>query len=320
MAKMTISALQSAMQSYVAAAKQAGAWSASNANFVGLLDKIGKQVTIDGSFNDKLPELDGDELPLGKTIEEWFIDLTLPTVYSDIATEGAKDEEPSLPTVEDVAYCYTLGRQKVKTTLPYDNFERGMISAEGAANMAAKILERLQNSYDLTKFAIKKQLLGNAIDKAVTAGAVQTLAVPADTATGEAAVKQLKSDIEAAQFAHMGNCLAGSSCLIGASPELVLYVKKGVMPSLEVDTFAGAFNREDLAVPARIKVVDDFGTPTNSSVWAILVDPRGIKLHNGYNAIRSRENADGDFINYVRHFEFTGFISKYAYIKVYKPA
>lgn len=320
MAKMTISALQSAMQSYVAAAKQAGAWSASNANFVGLLDKIGKQVTIDGSFNDKLPELDGDELPLGKTIEEWFIDLTLPTVYSDIATEGAKDEEPSLPTVEDVAYCYTLGRQKVKTTLPYDNFERGMISAEGAANMAAKILERLQNSYDLTKFAIKKQLLGNAIDKAVTAGAIQTLAVPTDTATGEAAVKQLKSDIEAAQFAHMGNCLAGSNCLIGASPELVLYVKKGVMPSLEVDTFAGAFNREDLAVPARIKVVDDFGTPTNSSVWAILVDPRGIKLHNGYNAIRSRENADGDFINYVRHFEFTGFISKYAYIKVYKPA
>lgn len=319
MAKMTISALQSAMQSYVAAAKQAGAWSASNDNFVGLLDKIGKQITIDGSFNDKLPELDGDELPLGKTIEEWFIDLTLPTNYSDIATEGAKDEEPALPTVEDVAYCYTLGRQKVKTTLPYDNFERGMISAEGAANMAAKILERLQNSYDLTKFAIKKQLLGNAIDKAVAAGAVQTLAVPSDTTTGEGAVKQLKSDIEAAQFAHMGDCLAGSDCLIGASPELVLYVKKGVMPSLEVDTFAGAFNREDLAVPARIKVVDDFGTPTNSSVWAVLVDPRGIKLHNGYNAIRSRENADGDFINYVRHFEFTGFISKYSYIKAYKP-
>ena len=329
MAKMTISGLQSAMASYVAAAKQAGAWSASNASFVGLLDKIGKQVTIDGSFNDKLPELDGDELPLGKTIEEWFIDLTLPTAFSEgsegydndaLAAEGAYDGVPALPSVQDVAYSYTLGRQKVKTTLPYDNFERGMISAEGVGNMAAKILERLQNSYDLTKFAIKKQLLGNAIDKAVTAGAVATLALPVDTSTGEAAIKQLKKDIEAAQFAHMGDCLAGSGALIGASPELVLYVKKGVMPSLEVDTFAGAFNREDLAVPCRIKVVDDFGSITNSTVWALLVDPRGIKLHNGYNAVRSRENADGDFINYVRHFEFTGFISKYAYIKAYKPA
>ncbi|MBO7715620.1 MAG: hypothetical protein J6S85_18805 [Methanobrevibacter sp.] len=320
MAKMTISGLQSAMASYVAAAKQAGAWSASTNNFVGLLDKIGKQVTIDGGFYDKLPELDGDELPLGKTIEEWFIDLTLPTAYSDVTTDGADDIVPALPSVEDVSYCYSLGRQKVKTTVPFDNFERAMINAQESANLGAKILERLNNSYELTKYAIKKQLIGNAIDKAVTAGSYANVALPVDTSTGEALIKQLKKDIEAAQFAHMGNCLAGSSCLIGGSPELILYMKKGVMPELEVDTFAGAFNREDLAVPCRIKVVDDFGTLTNSGAFAVLVDPRGIKTHNGYNALRSKENADGDFINFVRHFEVTGFISKYAYIKVYKPA
>lgn len=317
---MTISGLQSAMASYVAAAKQAGAWSTSTGNFVGLLDKIGKQVTIDGGFYDKLPELDGDELPLGKTIEEWFIDLTLPTTYSNVTTDGAEDIVPALPTVESVAYSYTLGRQKVKTTVPFDNFERAMINAQESANLGAKILERLNNSYELTKYAIKKQLIGNAIDKAVAASSFVNIAAPVDTSTGEALIKQLKKDIEAAQFAHMGNCLAGNNCLIGGSPELVLYMKKGIMPELEVDTFAGAFNREDLAVPCKIKVVDDFGTITNSGAYAVLVDPRGIKTHNGYNALRSKENADGDFINFVRHFEVTGFISKYAYIKVYKPA
>ena len=317
---MTISGLQSAMASYVAAASQAGSWSGSTNNFVGLLDKIGKQVTIDGGFYDRLPELDGEELPLGKTIEEWFIDLTLPTAFTSAATDGADDVVPMLPSVESVAYCYSLGRQKVKTTLPYDNFERAMISSQEAANVGAKVLERLQNSYDLTKFAIKKQLLGNAADKAVTAGSYANIAAPVDTSTGEAFIKQVKKDIEAAQFAHMGNCLAGSGCLIGGSPELVLYVKKGIMPELEVETYAGAFNREDLAVPCRIKVVDDFGTMTASGVYAILVDPRGIKAHNGYNALRSKENADGDFINFVRHFEVTGFISKYAFIKAYKPS
>ena len=318
MAKMTISGLQTAMASYVAAAKQAGAWSASTNNFVGLLDKIGKQVTIDGGFYDKLPELDGDELPLGKTIEEWFIDLTLPVAYSDVTTDGAQDNVPALPTVESVAYSYSLGRQKVKTTVPFDNFERAMINAQESANLGAKILERLNNSYELTKYAIKKQLIGNAIDKAVTASSVSTIAVPVDTATREAFIKQVKKDIEAAQFAHMGNCLAGANCLIGGSPELVLYMKKGIMPDLEVDTLAGAFNREDLAIPCKIKIVDDFGTMTNSSAFAVLVDPRGTKTHNGYNALRSKENADGDFINFVRHFEVTGFISKYAYIKAYK--
>ena len=320
MAKMTISGLQSAMASYVDAASSAASWTASTTNFVGLLDKIGKQVTIDGGFNDKLPELEGEELPLGKTIEEYFIDLPLPVAYTSPTADGAEDLSPSLPSVEDVAYCYTLGRQYVKTTLPYDNFERGMVDAQNSANLGAKIIERLQNSYDLTKFAMKKQLLGNAIDKAVTAGAVQTLVLPTDTATGEAAIKQIKKDIEGAQFAHMGDCLAGSNCLIGAAPELVLYVKKGVMPSLEVDTFSGAFNRADLAVPCRIKVVDDFGTLTNSTAWGLLVDPRGIKLHNGYNAVRSKENGQGDFINFYRHFEETGFISKYVFIKVYEAA
>lgn len=313
---MTISELQGAMAAYVASYKSAAAWNPSTNNFVGLLDKIGKQVTIDGTFNDKLPELDGEELPLGKTVEEYFIDLTLPTNFTSASVDGDKENEPALPTVEQVAYSYTLGRQYIKTTLPYDNFERAMIGTTETANLGAKVMERLQNSYDLTKFQTKKQLLGVAMGKAIDAEAATIVEVPSDTATGEAFIKQIKKDIEAAQFAHMGDCLAGNECLIGAAPELVLYVKKGIIPSLEVDTFAGAFNREDLAVPCRIVVVDDFGT--NEDGYALLVDPRGIKLHNGYNAIRSKENATGDFINLVRHYEFTGFISKYTYIKVYK--
>ena len=315
MAKMTVSGLKTLAQTYVAAAKQAGEWSASTNNMYGAIDKIGKMVMLDGQFIDKLPELDGEELPLGKTIEEYFIDLTLPEAYSDITTEGAKDVVPALPTVEACSYSYSLGREKIKTTVPYDNVERASRSVEDASNMIAKVLERLGNSYEMFKFAAKKQLLGNAADKAVTAGKVETIAVPVDTTTGEAFIKQIKEDVETASFAHEGG-LNGS--LIGAAPELVLYVKKGVMPSIEVNTLAGAFNKEDLAIPARIKVVDDFGTMTNTGVYAILVDPRGIKLHRDYHAIRQSENADGDFINYVDHSEHTGFISKNVFIKAYK--
>lgn len=70
MAKMTLSALQSFVTAYVDAAKQAGAWTGTTNNLFGLVDKIGKQITIDGSFEDKLPELEGEDLPFGKTIEE----------------------------------------------------------------------------------------------------------------------------------------------------------------------------------------------------------------------------------------------------------
>ena len=317
MAKMTISGLQTLTQKYVAAAKQAGTWTNSSDNLYKAVDKIGKMVMLDGQFIDKLPELDGDELPLGKTIEEYFIDLTLPEAYGNITTAAGADKAPALPTVENCSYSYSLGREKIKTTVPYDNVERAARSVEDASNMITKILERLGNSYEMFKFAAKKQLLGNAADKAVTAKLVTTIAKPVDTATSEAFIKQIKQDVETASFPNEGG-LNGS--LIGAAPELVLYVKKGVMPIVEVDALAGAFNEGRLAIPAKIKVVDDFGTMTNTGVYAILVDPRGIKLHRDYHAIRQSENADGDFINYVDHSEHTGFISKNVFIKAYKAA
>lgn len=313
MAKMTVAGLQSFVKTYVAAAKQAGAWNATTDNFLGLIDKIGKQITIDGRFNDSLPELNGDELPLGKTIEEWFIDLTLPAAYDNT---GANALAPSDPAVEDPAYSYTLGRKVIKTTQRFDNIERAALTADGAANMTAKILERLANSYSLYTYAQKKQLIGNAIDKAATAGRAEVVATPVDTETSEAFIKKVKEDVEAASFPSEDTSISGA--LIGAAPELVLYIKKGIMPTVEVEALAGAFHAENLAIPARIKVVDDFGDLTTSHAYAVLVDPRAIKLHRGYHAVREQENADGDFINFYDHSENTGFISKYAFIKVYK--
>ena len=327
MAKMTSAGLKTAMQTYVAAAKQAGAWSESNNNFAGLLDKIGKTITLEGLYNDKLPELEGAELPLGKTIEEYFIDLTLPEAFTGNNTaEGAKDIVPALPSVESVVYSYSLGREKIKTTIPYGNVERAFNSAEGAANCITDIAVKLQNSYDLTRYYEKKQLLGNAASKCLAQKAdnpdvSKSIALPTDTATAEAFIEQVKSDVEDASFAHEGGL---AKALIGATPELILFVKKGVMPTIAVKAMAGAFQKEELAIPATIKVVEDFGNVTGGTagkeVFAMLVDARGIKLHNGYNATRTSTNADGDFENVVRHFEDTGFISKYCYMKVYETA
>lgn len=311
MAKMTIEGLETFVKTYVAAGKQAGAWVSTTDNLLKLQDKVGKQITLDGSFQDKLPELSGDSLPLGKTIEEWFIDLTLPT---DFDATGADNDKPAYPSVEDVAYCYTLGRKKIKTSEPYDNVERAALTPEDAASMTGKIMERIQNSESLYEYNLKKQLLANMVDKA--AANAKVVALPDTTQNAENAIIALKEAVEDASFAHEGDSLT-STALIGASPELVLYVKKGFMPSVEVKAFAGAFQKEELAIPCTIKVVDDIPC-TDTNVWGVMVDPRGIKLHTGYKAMRSHENADGDFINYVLHTEFTGFISKYTFVRVFK--
>lgn len=321
MSKMTLSGLQSFVTAYVAAAKQAGSWSATTDNIYGLIDKIGKQITIDGTFQDMLPELEGEDLPFGKTIEEYFADLILPEDYTDPVDGNSYGVTYHKPVTETPAYSYTLGRKKLCTSRPYDDYERAALGATEAANFTAKITERLYNSESLYRYAQKKQLLANLIAKAEAASnaatLVQTIAVPTDTNTSEAFIKQIKEDVEDASFANEGHSLADT--LIGAAPELTLFVKKGVMPTVEVDALAGAFNKGDLAIPAKIKVIDDFGD-NNTNVYAMLVDTRGIKLHNGYRATRTDEHGEEDFVTFTLHSENTGFISKFTFVKVYKSA
>lgn len=316
MAKMTIAQLKQFATSYVAANKQAGAWTETRDNLYKALDKIGLMITIDGRFQDKLPELDGSELPLGKTIEEYFIDLTLPEDV-DFENAGEKALQPYLPSVGDVAYSYTLGKKVIPTTVPFNNVERAATDAGTAGDMIAKIYQRLTNSYSLWTYATKKQLLGNMAARADKAGLSEVVGVIEDTKTGEDFIKKVKSDIEGAMFAHEGGL---AKTLIGGAyaDDLILYVKKGVMPVIEVDVEAGAFNGTKVALPVQIKVVDDFGDQEN--ITAMLVDTRGVKLHRGYHAVRTQENAYGNFVNVFDHSENTGFISKHTFVKVYKNA
>ena len=143
---------------------------------------------------------------------------------------------------------------------------------------------------------------------------IQELAKPVDTETGEAVIEQVKKDLEVASDLSEGHSLNGNS--LGAVSNLKLIVKQGCIPALEVQTMAGAFHAEDLAIPADIVVVKDFGS-ADSKYWAVLMDERGMRLHNTYNATRDQVNGDGDFLNIFRHTEDTAHVSRNTFIKVY---
>ena len=320
--RMSLEKLREFATAYVNAQKQAGAWSESRDNLYKALDKIGLMITLNGRYEDKLPELDGTELPLSKTIEEYFLDLTNPENF-DFENSGENALKPYLPSVGEVSYSYTLGRKVIPTTIAYNNVERAAINAEAAGDMIANISAKLASSYKMYTFSCKKQLLGNLAAKAKSAGLYEKITAVTDTKTGGDFIKKVKTDIEGAMFANV-NCIGNDGLednekhLIGGAEasDLVLYVKKSVMPVIEVDVEAGAFNGTKVALPVRIKVVDDFGS--NKNVTAMLVDTRGVKLHRGYHAVRTQENAYGDFTNIFDHSEHTGFISKYTFVKVYE--
>ena len=114
-----------------------------------------------------------------------------------------------------------------------------------------------------------------------------------------------------------GNSINGNS--LGATEGLVLLVKQSVIPSLEVDTWAGAFQAQMVSLPAEVVVVKDFGS-CDDKVYAMLVDRRGMRLHPTFNGTFENLNGEGAFLNIFRHTEDTAFLSRNVFVHFWKEA
>lgn len=185
-------------------------------------------------------------------------------------------------------------------------------SASSGQNIKYGIVVKPVKSGDYANWA------GAVADGAVIVydGLVEELAIPVDTSTGEAFIKSIKKSVEIASDLSEGHSLNGNT-LGSAEAGLVLLLKQGVMPEVEVDVIAGAFHESKVAIPAEVKVIKDFGDNA-SGVYAMLIDARGLRLHNTYRAVRDQQNAQGDFLNMFYHTEDTAFISRNTFVKVYR--
>ena len=312
---LTIETLKTAAATYVDATKQLKSTytAVKDEDFTNCVCKIGKMATLYLPITDKLPELDGDNLPYGQIIEEYMVDQFTPEKF--VYTDKAGKRNARRATFADAVYSYPLDEQIFELGVPRTQFQRVSIGQQSFSDLVTTTISTMDSSANAWNYASKRQLIGNmATEAAKNSKLVSAIAKPTDTATGEAFIKKVKELVEIAKDMNDHN-LAGHAC--GSAPSLKLYVKQGVMPSLEVDTMAGAFNEAKLAVPAEVKTVLDFGN-ADASIYAILVDERAIKLHDDINKVTTDYTAGDDQDNFFRLLKQTGFISKYAFVHVFK--
>lgn len=364
--RLDLTSLKSALASYVASAKiDLTSLSATTDNIVGLVDTIGKIYTIDTSVYDKLPELDGEYLSFGKTVEEWQQDMTLPVSY-DNDSDGNKALKDYTPSYRPVSFSITFGRKLFPTSIPYGNIERAVHNEGQFIEIVAMITKKLEDSVSAWKYGAKRQLLGEVMSRidsanstsgstayttnstALEVGKVyrsgspvkyavamvsqeaenktfaeliasgklvelqmkQEVAIPEDSTTGEAFIKAIRNAVEKASDISEGFSFNGN--VLGAEQGLILYVKQGVEAVLDVDTMAGAFHLDKVALPVEMKVIKDFGNYSGKG-YALLMDRRAVRLFEGYNATRNQENGYADRLSIFRHLEFTGHISRNAF-------
>lgn len=314
--KMTIDELKSFVKTYVLANKEAVAF-ADVKGYANMIEKIGDQVTIDGSFSNPLSILIGDDLPYGTTIEEYFQSLPMARDYADGVSQDDLWDEYSL-SFEDCAYSFSQARKKIAYTTPLGAVKEAVsLGAEAVAELTGSETKKFNDAYTNVKYTECEQAIGNAFSKAI-ATQKEVLAVPTDTETGEAFILKVKKLAEVAKARNTGNNLANS--LIGGCDKLILVVKQGVMPDVEVNTLAGAIHDNYLGLPVETITVDSFGSADDSKLWCALLDPRGIKVRNHYNSVNTETNANKDKLLVVRHYQDTTFVSKYTYMHYFTEA
>lgn len=339
----------------------------------GLVNKIAEQVTIDGNFADKLPELDAKELPFGSIIEEWYQGLVPVRDFDAIdGNEADVELSPAFPDYEEPAYSQTFDRKYFKTSLTYDQYNAAVKDGAGLAALTNMVVKRLYDSYAQYRYNCKKELICKAGDlafsvtgdafqfavstaynvgvmvykdsdyyivrKAIASTNTKTIpglladgslvkynvvtagwTVPTDEATSKAFVKEVKKLVETSQFANEGNSLAGNT--IGAEEGLILILPNGIMPEIETELYAGAFNKDNLAIPCKVVRVDSLtdgsGSESGFPINAVLVDSRAIKLHPQYLRFGETEVNGGDYRNLFLHTKQVGYISKFAFMHVW---
>ena len=286
-------------------AQDASAFQAVVNDTTGLVEKCMDQICLEQLYTDKLPELDGDEKEFGAYVEEYGMGLLLPKAATSLVDGQSYGIPYIAPAMQGTYHSWKLPEYIVAGSTSYQKYKSSMKDATAYSNYVANVIKQMVDSYNQTRYEEKKQLLGWAAENVAVS---KTVAKPTNTETGEAFIKAVKDAVEEASFAR-DITIGAKSFTLGGAENFTLYITKGVKSVLDVNTLAGAFNGDALALPCQIKVVDDLGS---SNAWAMLVDNRAIKLFPNRNTVAEDINGYHDFVTMSRHVIDTPFVSKFA--------
>ena len=126
-------------------------------NTVGLIDKIGLQLCLAHSFVDKLEELDGPRLNMGKDIEEASLPQLVPAEDYDADAQALV---PNQLVYMKPSYSKALDRKKWQVTIYNNDIEQACNDEAFMIDLASGKAATLNNSEKTWRYAVKRDLIG----------------------------------------------------------------------------------------------------------------------------------------------------------------
>lgn len=262
-----------------------------------LIDRIGLVVIKTVSLRNPLKEFKKGTLPMGRTIEEIFVDITKEKQYNPREAEQ-KVFEREIPNVKTL--FHELNRKGFyHQTVQDSSLKTAFVSWSNFDTFLTNIINAMYNSAEVDEFEYMKMLIDNYAAK----GHFKAVAVDAPIGATETQLKGLVKKLRATarkmtlpQGSRNFNSMGVRTTT--AVNDLHLFITADLEAELDVDVLASAFNMSKAEFMGNRTVLDDFATP---GLKAVLVDKEFFMVYDNLQKMETIRNPRGLYWNYYYH-------------------
>jgi hypothetical protein len=281
-----------------------------------LVDRIGLVVVRSMSLQNPLKKFKKGAMPMGRTIEEIFVDITSAKKYdpSDAETTLYKRQIPNVKTL-----FHERNRQDIYTqTIQDESLKSAFVSWGNFESFVSGIINSIYNSAEVDEYEYMKLLIDNYYSKDLFA--IVPVTHPTDTTSATAFVKQLRATAQKMTLPSGSrdyNSLAVRTRT--DMSDLHLIISADLNAEIDVDVLAKAFNMDKTAFLGNVTVIDNFGTAGTAagstgigSIEAVLVDKEWFMVFDNLLKLETVRNPKGLYWNYFYHVWQTMSVSRFS--------
>lgn len=271
-----------------------------------LVDRIGLVVMRNVSLNNPLKKFKKGTMPLGRTIEEIFVDITKAKKYDseDAETTVFKREIPNVKVL-----FHERNRQDFyEQTIQDDSLATAFTSWGDFEGFISQIINAIYNSSEVDEYEYMVMLIDNYYSKGLFS------IVPVAEPTGETASKELVKKLRATagrMTLPMGSRDYNSLAVRTRSnmEELHLIITADLQAQVDVDVLARAFNMDKANFLGNVTVIDKFAT---EGLQAVLIDKDWYMVYDNLLKMETIRNPKGLYWNYFYHVWQTLSVSRFS--------
>lgn len=260
-----------------------------------LVDRISLVVMKRVSLKNHLAKFKKGQLPLGRKIEEIYVDITTEQMYDPEEAEQTvfKREIPDVKTL-----FHERNRQGFyKQTIQDSSLASAFTSWGTFDNFVSQIINAIYNSSEVDEFKYMKLLIENYFSK----GLFTTVKVlpPTDATSAQEFVKKLRVHAKKMTLpTGSRNYNAMAVHTRTAMEDLHLIIDADLEATLDVDVLAKAFNMDKTDFVGNVTVIDGFAS---SGLEAVLVDKDWFMVYDTLHKMETIRNPQGLYWNYFYH-------------------